>query len=228
MKIALALLLWFTACDDATPMAHFARDRVRVQCEKDFACCSLGESRFQNGLVPVTVDDCVARHHLPLGDLQHLEEQGLLVFDPQKAQECINTLTAMTCAEFFFSNAVNWDDYCTDPFLGNVPNGAPCTGWEECASSYCFKEVSYGIPEYGICREFGDVGEACQPYVGCREGLHCDDSNRAAPSCQPQRPLGTECNSYQGWPQQCARGLTCLADAAGVQRCSTPVTCDGR
>jgi hypothetical protein len=97
---------------------------------------------------------------------------------------------------------------------GDLDNGTPCAGSDQCKSGYCRYEVSSTC---GKCADRVGPGGPCQLDTHCAEGFACDVSK-----CVAWVDRGGVC----GAGKPCHVADTCASDSKCVQRLSLMSACE--
>lgn len=97
---------------------------------------------------------------------------------------------------------------------GELDNGTPCAGSDQCKSGYCRYELSSAC---GVCADRVGPGGPCQMHAHCAEGFGCDLNK-----CVPWVDRGGTC----GIGKPCHMADTCASDNKCVQRLSLMSACE--
>jgi hypothetical protein len=164
------------ACDaPATLYCHgFVDEVARLR-----ATCEHGTIDYQRARLESTEEaDCAG--------LQAAVRAGRSRFDRAAAEECLQALRAVSCADFFvrvvplrpleFDIMDCYGLTAADPIAGNAAAGSTCYESWDCDGGYC---NNLACP--GQCVAFGAEGESCSvrgdsatPAQTCARGLWCD------------------------------------------------------
>lgn len=141
---------------------------------------------------------------------------GTVVFDGDRARECVEELRAAGCG-LVDRVAI---EACEQTLVGSVPLGGACALTEECAGdSYCRTDAA--CP--GTCEARVGSGAACSSDEACEAGLRCFGG-----TCQAPAGATAAC----GGPSMigCAGGLVCLDERCRplgeVQVATLGMACD--
>lgn len=165
-------------------------------CEALFRCVPLQGSVFG------TVQQCgelFAESFIAssFGLIQDAVEEERVLYDQEKAQECLDDLAEAECSQIDMRSI----ESCTEVFSGTVDRGETCILDDEClGESFCL----FGDTCPGTCSALLSAGEACRDDENCEPGLVCSE---ATSRCVRPAQEGEACE--QGQPQ-CAAPFICL------------------
>jgi hypothetical protein len=164
-------------------------------------------------------------------------ERGLVEFNPDKAQECLESLEAENRpACDFVAVTVSEDPACRQVVTGVQPAGAPCAADEHCASGRCATNSDLGdVCWTGEC----EAGTPPEPMVLTSPGAECDGRARLCGeglTCDTDADLRLRCVSNDSQPEgePCLRSAICEGGLACLDGACTDLTivaegemCDG-
>jgi hypothetical protein len=130
-------------------------------------------------------------------------DRGGIVFDPSKAEPCVEALRTMSCAEYGALGPGS--EWCESPFVPQLEEGEACEQSTECTTNNC---ASIGGAE-DTCLPIPGEGEECD--LMCEPGFDCSFGE-----CVALDPDGTECTA----------GMACVSRACIEGVCAT--VCDGQ
>ncbi|MBN2573299.1 MAG: hypothetical protein JXP73_01925 [Deltaproteobacteria bacterium] len=163
-------------------------------------CVFITEQRIRNGTFPM---------------LQNQIDQGKLVYNGAKAQACLDSIAARTCAQMLDRDSPE----CEAALDGTVEMGGACVLDEDCKGKALCKSSSGTCP--GQCVPLLVAGQACGEDGDCQDGLQCSGETRL---CVQPAAVGQACD-YGAPP--CGPGLLCLGkddDARTSGTCMTPAS----
>lgn len=163
-------------------------------------CVSITEQRIRNGTFPLLAGGI---------------DQGKLVYDGTKAQACLDSVAARSCAQMVQRDSPE----CLAALDGTVPLGGSCVLDEECVGKALCKSTSGACP--GQCAPLLVAGQACTKDGDCQDGLVCSPETKL---CVLPAGEGQACE-YGAPP--CGPGLLCLGkddDQQASGTCITPAT----
>jgi hypothetical protein len=148
---------------------------------------------------------------------------GKVHYDPDKARECLNSISG-SCDRNVFSRGDN-NAACDETFTGTVAAGGPCAIDEECVSQSCDVQACPDACCQGTCT--GDaptprprVGESCATNYNC-SGSFCDETTMI---CTAYRALGETCTSTSECAQGSCSNMVCTAYPGPGDACSSTTT----
>jgi hypothetical protein len=156
-------------------------------------CAELTAKRFENGTFAL---------------IEKKLDQGSVRYDANKAQACLDALSALSCAELTKRDQPE----CLAALDGTVALGGECDLNEECNGSAICRSSSGTCP--GKCVVLLSAGQACATDSDCDDGLQCSKETKL---CVKPAAAGEDCEN--GKPP-CGPGLLCL----GKQDDATPKT----
>jgi len=198
--------------DKAIPLADLPPKLAQAMCSAYATCYGPVFELFLNGT------DCVSTTEQRIRNgtfsvLQGEIDQGKVVYDGSKAQACLDSLTARTCADMLERDS----DECLAALDGTVPLGGACTLDEECQGRAVCKSATGTCP--GQCVALLVAGQACVQDGDCQSGLLCSSETKL---CVAPVAEGQACE-YGAPP--CGPGLLCLGKDDTAQTsgtCKTP------
>jgi hypothetical protein len=231
---ALALSL-LAACPPSTNA--FCVDAAKASCELQFRCCTAVEREQTFGAINLAVGPysseggCVDVFTRRCEAQSQAQDEAIaasrLSFDEDRANECLTRLkdaVAECDPNGFFNDP---DGECDNLVEGQVDDGDPCFGDDECAGAGSECEVDRNDDDDGVfvvtiegtCKGQGDEGEPCLPGGLCNGELRCTlDQETFEQTCQPPADVGDLCNN----DDDCSDGLRCRQDENLENRCTAP------
>jgi hypothetical protein len=195
--------------DKAIPLAELPPKLAQAMCTVYQNCFGDVFALFLNGV------DCVAwsteqvnNGTFPL--LAGAIAQGTVFYNGAKAQACLDSLSARTCAQMLDRDSPE----CLAALDGTVPLGGACDLDEECVGKALCKSSSGICP--GQCSPLQVAGQGCAKDSDCQDGLVCSKETQL---CVAPATDGQECE-YGAPP--CRPGLLCLGKNDDNK---TPGTC---
>ena len=146
-------------------------------------CVSVMEQRIRNGTFAL---------------LQGEIDSGKVAYDPSKAQACLDSQSARTCAQLLDRDS----DVCLAALDGTVELGGACSLDEDCKGKALCKSASGTCP--GQCAPLLAAGQACSQDSNCQDGLQCSSETKL---CVQPASAGQRCE-YGSPP--CGPGSLCL------------------
>jgi hypothetical protein len=169
-----------------------------------------------------TEADCVAEFQQDGGDFVALGdvESGLIDFDPQAAQDCLDELeqraAGSACDAALAAEAA--PQSCYDAAQGTLADGETCATDEQCQSGAC-DETAIENACTGQCAPRADEGEECDPSTGgdgpqCRPSLTCVPGDGGGFECAQMGTLneGDDCALSFSSITACGGGLQCAGE----------------
>jgi len=192
--------------DRGIPLAEIPAEYAAALCSAYESCVGEVIELFVPG------EDCVQKVTIQLqeelANLTELVDKGRVTYYPDKAQACIDELSAAGCS-FLIERA---PASCEAALVGTVAEGGDCELDEECeGAQYC--KVGDACP--GQCASLEQAGGLCTGNGDCVSGLTCGETGR----CVAPAQAGEQCK--QGEPD-CTPGYICLGDDAAKK---TPGKC---
>ena len=146
-------------------------------------CSAVTLQRIENGSFPLVQDKI---------------DQGKIHYDGSKAQACLDSLGARTCADMLDRDSPE----CLAALDGTVDLGGACDLDEECKGKALCKSPNGICP--GQCASLLVAGQACSQDSDCQDGLQCSTETKL---CVLPASDGQSCE-YGSPP--CGPGLLCL------------------
>lgn len=149
-----------------------------------------------------------------------------VVYDPKKAEECIQALQKFPCAV----GAEPGTEVCDEVYSGTFAPGAPCTSSRQCEPprvgvAYCETDSLNACEQIVLKSE----GETCGVYKtprgfgnhgGCVDDLYCNANS----ICQQRREAGASCDKFDACARAaCEDGICREPSPQGV--CGEDVEC---
>jgi hypothetical protein len=154
---------------------------------------------------------------------------------------CMTSWSALTCADWQDTNEILVGPACVVP--GKRPDGAPCSTFSPCASTFCTGVVG----DCGRCAPRLSAGAPCGTTSQCQRGLVCSGTMKCAlggnvgAPCDAERPCrlslvckGGVCSEKAGEGTGCTAHSDCRADllcSNSTNRCGLAIAapmCDSR
>jgi hypothetical protein len=150
-----------------------------------------------------------------LPDILDAVDQGKIIYDGQKAYECLVEMEALDCDTF--ENVE--PQACRDAFTGTIALGESCSLDEECVSGFC--DTGDSCP--GTCTEPVLEGNECDYSSECEAGTECISGECIAFTTALTE--GDTCDPDEDW---CAEGYYCNSDSDECESYLAPGDdCDG-
>jgi hypothetical protein len=177
-------------------LADYMSQAQQIECQKAIECCTTYEigEKYPNGTL-ADVQRCadVPQDMSALIDIlfKHSIDSGYVVFDANRAANCLDSLEALTCAQY----SVLVDliaGSCNSPLVPQQDTGEPCRSDLDCLSGYC---EGASLTTDGVCGAAAPGnGEQCD--LTCAEGYFCE-FHTCAPILADGETCGTsdECQS---------------------------------
>lgn len=220
--VALVVVVALTGCDDGIDTYPAFTEAYAERACDQMHRCDLGyaSSATWRALVPV---ELCARIEAAGERSRELDEDlanGTQVYDAEAGAACLASFDA-PCAGGHVSA-------CRRVLVGTVPDGGPCTSFDQCASRRC----SGTVLACGACEPAAADGETCAVREECGVDSVCElgRCTRAPLALEiAQVGLGDSCAvDDDGTYQVCAPGLFCDADDARcAERHRLGEPCDG-
>lgn len=209
-------------------LEDFATEMGAATCAKIFDCCTEPELMAMFEGIDPPIDSIEACNDFYGGLLTALfvpvirdgQEAGRLIYHPDRAGECLDVVTEMSCAEFAAVRSSESFGGCQSPVEPLVEDGGTCFSDDECLSGYCDDSGE----DDGVCAELPGEGEACTG--DCADGFYCGfDQETFEQVCQPLLADGSECDVDGA----CLSGTCSGGDpqAGTPDTCTRVMTCDG-
>jgi len=158
-------------------------------------CSAVTLQRIDNGSFPL---------------LQGKIAQGTVRYDETKAQACLDSLSARSCAQMLERDSPE----CLAALDGTVAIGSACDLDEECKGEALCKSSNATCP--GQCAALLVAGQGCAKDSDCQSGLQCSKETQLC-----VEPAGADQTCEYGAPP-CGPGLLCLGKDDSKK---TPGTC---
>ncbi|MGZ3457001.1 MAG: hypothetical protein ACXU86_00690 [Archangium sp.] len=248
VAVSLALL---SACGNSKPPPPTPITAETFPAEYAQALCTREQQCLQ--LAPYLIDQCKANAATLIGttDVKKAVDAGRLVYDQDKARQCIDGIAATRCAQVLQDFIMLNDDVqasCYAALQGTVQKSGTCSFSFECASGSC------GLSDQGTCpgtcpAEVLGEGETCSrirpgsPQCDDRAGLRCSGGTCVKPAgqdascldnagcksgficveskCVPLAKEGSGCSE----DASCAEGLFCTGDNVCAPRVAEGKPC---
>jgi hypothetical protein len=146
-------------------------------------CTTVTLQRIENGSFPL---------------LQGKVDQGKMHYDGSKAQACLDSLSARTCAQMLDRDSPE----CLAALDGTVALGGACDLDEECKGEALCSSPNATCP--GQCASLLVAGQACSQDSDCQAGLQCSTETKLC-----VQPASADQACEYGSPP-CGPGLLCL------------------
>ena len=200
-------------CVEDTPVECFFRNYAGALCEKMFDCCP---SKLPPGVVnqaacqEASFDGFANFRVLGASTIEDIVanvDAGNLVFDFDKADQCVNRIRELSCG---YQTVVGLEEGTgfsplvevagCEPFLtspsGDV-GGLPCATSYTCGTGYVCMNINI-VPDFA-CVPYPPTGTQCETFIDlCFPGESCDPDG----VCAPKRNAGDDCS----------RNLHCTSD----------------
>lgn len=160
-------------------------------------------------------DACVAllSQGFNFDELVQSVNQGLVSYDGEKAQSCLDTLSGLSCDPSVEENRVAIPD-CDEAIKGTVADGGACKNSNECVSGSCAVTTCTMACCPGTCNPsppaLAPIGQSCST-TNCVDGAYCNASAVCAALLDP----GATCTGDNecGYGTVCAGAttLTCIS-----------------
>jgi hypothetical protein len=231
---------------DVASVDRFIGALAAAMCDWQFRCCSLPEVDYIGSSSYLTPSECRPMTELQLrtqlGELRGAVFTGRMGLDSKVAASCVANFSEGSCATL----ALPQDPWtrlaeCLDPFVGQVPAGAPCRLRDECETgSLCVpggtgargnllktpeglsapRKLRYAGSVTGACLTYASEGELCRDFGDCAPGLYCraDTSVCARPALEGEPCQSADPNGLPAIERPCddADGwLTCRGGMCG-------------
>jgi hypothetical protein len=212
--MCLAIFGFALGCSDggggpSIPLADLPPKLAAIMCTTYQSCVGPVFELFMNGTDCVSLTEQRIRNGT-FALLQSQIDSGKVSYDPFKAQACLDSLSARTCAQLLDRDS----DVCLAALDGTVELGGACTLDEDCKGKALCKSTTGTCP--GQCAPLLAAGQACSQDSNCQDGLQCSSETKL---CVQPAGAGQKCEF--GSPP-CAPGLFCLGKDDGKK---TPGTC---
>lgn len=160
-------------------------------------------------------------------NFQEAQAAGRIAFD--QARVCVDSIGAMTCAEFGAGGSL-FTTACAEAVAPRVAPGGLCTSsvGMECVAGFCDQSAANACTAGGRCVTSATLGQGCAPPMQCAAGLICGPSVTCeARPVTTTVPAGGSCATLGA---ACAEGLHC--DSSVTPRLCAPLrtagaTCSG-
>jgi hypothetical protein len=204
------------------PLDQFIAQFLVLRCHKVLSCCSSSEIA---AIDPMIVDEASCETRLaptPQSDLAlapALVDAGLVTYDGDVAQKCLDALAALTCETWAGPFNIPTPPQCNGLIEGTVAAGGSCGVSLECASDYCTNASNGGL----ACAAPVALGVSCE-LAPCVSGLSCVSSPQSgAPrTCGHPSPDGSACVH----DADCTSNFCNTDVSTGLSTCAPPGTCD--
>jgi hypothetical protein len=168
---------------------QLAAEYARVVCNRNFACCTPTDTK---GKTPANCQQNVANLFKNAVDaIRDGVDRGRTIYFPERAQECLQTLEATSCAAWPLDPVTELPAICASSIAPQIGNGGPCRTVADCISGLCIGATSSAD---GTCMRKVASGETCElPPLGqntCEPELYCDSSSK---KCSDTKADGTSC-----------------------------------
>jgi hypothetical protein len=167
----------------------FPNKYANALCSKNFECCDASE------LEGKTKSECVTTNQtlidLLISEINSSQTQGRVSYDAKQSGTCIDSLNAMTCAEFKQGVGGNMAA-CMSFIMPKVASGGACTQSFECTTGNCEGASTDPVVD-GMCVAApvtAAIGQSCAVNE-CADGAYCDSTD----TCQPLKGAGEACTS---------------------------------
>jgi hypothetical protein len=197
------------------PSGQLGSQYAAVFCHRVFTCCEPAERSDINANDEATCRTLVATDvNTKIAGSQASIDAGRINYHGDLARRCVDTLGALSCAQWSGDDEYRRFPECLSILEGTVMPGGACTTSEECRSGSC--DINAGTA--GTCVARAGLGESCAT-VSCLATLACQfDTN----TCMNPLPDGSPCV----YNSDCTNGF-CGTDASGARSCASPTTCNG-
>lgn len=185
---------------DEIPLEDYGRSLNEAYCEWATGCGEFGDMYACSTYVSASLAFEVG------ADLMNGVANGSIVYDGERAHECIEALTGASCAVYAFEDTL-WSSVCSRVFSGTIADGQLCHLDVQCRSSWC--DVSWDACDGACCAgscvtvpQGSAIGQAC-PLGLCVDGAFCDYGTE---TCQARKGEGVPCE----YSEACASDLVCM------------------
>jgi hypothetical protein len=233
--VVLSAFTVMAGCGGATARPPVTLDQFTLQlvqtiCHKIFTCCDATEiatldATLDPTLDPTIVDEASCRTHYEasssarMANNQALIDAGLTGYDGNAARACLDTIAALSCAQWAGDLSLTRFPICSRVLVGKGAPGTVCASSGECASGYCGSGPTGMTP---ACAAPANRGESCE-FAACVPGLGCIEPPSGGPrTCGDPGPDFSSCT----FDSDCTSGF-CIADGTSAMFCGVPTTCNG-
>jgi len=168
---------------------QLAAEYARVVCNRNFTCCTPTDTK---GKTSANCQQNVANLFKNAVDaVRDGVNRGRTVYFPERAQACLQTLEATSCADWPLDPVTELPTICASSVEPQIGNGGPCRTVADCVSGLC---IGASSNVDGTCMRKVASGETCElPPLGqntCEPELYCDSSSK---KCSDTKADGTSC-----------------------------------
>jgi len=202
--------------------AGLASALAEASCNKHEECCT-AEEFMDATLGSENAAECKAVltgfGSLLTNVLDDSIEAGRVIYHPDRMEDCLAAIDALSCAEFKDNGEIN-DSRCEDPFEGQVADGGECANDFDCVSNYCSGDSMdfEGNLTFGVCADDPVAGLPCDE-GRCADSAFCDFETDL---CEALLADGEACTS----DNQC-KSEECDTTTSSPGSCVASTTCDG-
>lgn len=152
-----------------------------------------------------------------LKTLQAAAEAGLLTYDGDAAEACLDRIAGTGCG--YSGWTVDSQGTCRGVFVGTVADGGACVDDEQCASEECDTAGCSMACCTGTCvpapAPIAIGGDCSAPDAECVTGAYCAFNSFGESVCAPTVPEGGACDDSSA----CDPGLACHDDPVVGSTC---------
>jgi hypothetical protein len=194
----------------AATLVSCAKPSISIDALSEAALQAKCERLTRCGMF-VLVDECTRYFRSPPPDsYQPAIRAGKLEYDGQRAKDCEDALSAVTC-DLTSREARVPPEPCRAMFRGRIADGDACSFDEECASTRCdlpiCTEGSCCVGACGPSRSPARIGDACDRTSECVDGYCAADH-----TCHPLGVSGDSCLN----DTECGYDLACLQSSPSL------------
>ncbi|MGC4118834.1 MAG: hypothetical protein QM765_30580 [Myxococcales bacterium] len=160
-------------------------------------------------------------------NVRKLAQDGRLVFDSAKGDQCLERVASASCAPGTFGGDAS---PCAQDLVGAVTLGGECYDGQECAPGW---QCVFSGHCPGACLKLGQSGEGCGD-AGCAFGLRCMegvcvDLGGEGESCDSGNNAGCQFNLWCGYASNKCRpiGVLSSGECEGPPDCAWGYLCVG-
>ena len=177
----------------------FPNKYAQALCSKNFECCDASELEGKTKSTCVTDNQQVLT--FLIAEINSSQAQGRVSYDAKQSGTCIDSLNAMTCADFKQGVGGNMAA-CMAFIMPKVAQGGACTQGFECTTGTCDGADTSATPVVeGTCVAApvtASVGQSCAANE-CVDSAYCDSTS----TCQPVKGAGEACTSDDECTNSC-------------------------
>jgi hypothetical protein len=219
--VVLSILVALAGCGSSSSgggsvaRADFASESAKATCHHLYKCCDATELMSDPTWGTTEAECATMQTSTVTTSLMNLlagVDAGRITYHADRAKQCLDSLTALSCDWGIYYNAHNVTG-CAHVFDGTVATGSACTMDEECTSGFCMGGST--------CAARGASGDACTAPTACADGLYCPVS--AGDHCVAVKKIGEACDVSIS----CENASCVIPDGQTSGTCGAPMMCNG-